>query len=161
MDKSYSNKTQDLFYELNGFNSGSAVYTVGDEDLVKNGKTLLSIRRLYVDMEDVHEYKFAVTHFYSWKHWQKIASSPKVGPYVQEWRDELQAKLQSKNLKRMAQLAAEGDRMAIKYMANTEWKGETVKPKRGRPTKEEKEGFLKQEAKELDRIEDDFTRIMQ
>lgn len=156
------NKTQSLFLELNGWDSDKAVYTLGDEDVIRSDKVIPSIRQLYVAMGDVHEYKFAITYFYSWKHWQKIASSPTVGPHVEEWRQELQAKIQSANLDRMADLAAEGDRMAIKYMANTEWKEDNKPtPKRGRPSKEEKEGFLKQEAAELGRIDDDFDRIMQ
>jgi len=157
-----ANKTQALFLELNGWDSEEAVYTLGDEDVVRdNGKHIYSIRKLYVEMGDVHEYNFATTYFASWKHWNKMLDSPRVRPYIDDWRAELAAKIQSDNLKRMQTMAADGDKQAVRYLADRGWEGAPVPKKRGRPSKEEVAGELKQSAREAQRIEDDFNRIMQ
>ena len=48
--------TQKLFLELNGWDSSAAVYTLTDNDKVlDNGRTVYSLGRLYVEMEDIHE----------------------------------------------------------------------------------------------------------
>lgn len=151
--------TQALFLETNGWSRDKAVYTLGDEDIVHKDKVIYSIRRLYVAMEDIHEYAFANKYFYSWAHWQRLLKSPIVSPHIEEWRKELEAKITSRNLKRMEDLAAEGNPQAIKYMANRGWNGEPVPRKRGRPSKDEVTGELKRQAKESDVFESDWDRI--
>lgn len=152
--------TQKLFLETNGWDRSSALYTLTDEDKWDGNRPIYSIRRLYVDLEDVHEYEFAVKYFGSWQHWQKVANSPRLKDFVNEWREELSVKLRTRNLKRMEELAADGDRQAIKYMADKGWEGKDDAPKkRGRPSKEEKQGYLKQQAEEDLRLADDFARI--
>lgn len=152
--------TQALFLETNGWSRDKAVYTLGEEDIVHGDKVIYAVRRLYVDMEDVHEYKFANTYFYSWSHWQRLLRSPIIRPHIDEWRAELEAKLTSRNLKRMEELAAEGNQQAIKYMANKGWNGEAAAPKkRGRPSKDEVSGELKRQAKEEDVFASDWSRI--
>ena len=152
--------TQKLFLELNGWDSSAAVYTLTDNDKVlDNGRTVYSLGRLYVEMEDIHEYNFAKKYFDSWRHWQRICDSPLLKAWVEEWRVELAMKIRSRNFKRMEEHAAEGDHRAVKYLADKSWElGKSIK-ERGRPSKEEKQGYLKQAAEEATRLDDDYKRI--
>ena len=58
--------TQGLFLEI-GY-SDSALYTLKDNDHEYNDKALPSIKRLYLEMEDVTEYEFANKYFLGWSH---------------------------------------------------------------------------------------------
>lgn len=154
--------TQALFYELNGYNKDTAVYTLADNDMEHNGVVIYAIKNLYVNMEDIHEYDFATTYFSSWKHWQRLLDSPRVRPYIDTWREELEMKIRSRNIKRMEELASSGDRQAIKYLADKGWVLEQpTARKRGRPSKDEVTGELKNQAADAKRVADDYTRIMQ
>lgn len=154
-------KTQGLFLEKNSYDWDSALYTTADEDKLHpvTGETIYSLRRLYVAAEDVEEYDFAETYFAGWVHWQKIVKSPLLKKEIAEMREELAAKLRSRNIKRMETLATEGDKTAIRYMANRAWEKST-EPKRGRPSNEEKAGALKQELNADKAFEDHYERIM-
>ena len=134
-----------------------AVFTTDDEDRVIDGKTYYSLKKFYLAMEDIHEYDFANTYLHGWKHWQAMCGSPVLAPMIQEWRDELEIKIRSSGFKRFATLAAEGNKDAIKYMADKGWEG----TKRGRPSKAEVEKERKIQAGISKEYDEDYKRMLQ
>lgn len=80
-----------------------------------------SLRRLYLEAEDPHEYDFALSVFGCWDHWQKLTRSSFFTPYVEAWREELSIKLASKGVKSLLDKASGGDVVASKFLASKEW----------------------------------------
>lgn len=80
-----------------------------------------SLRRLYLEAEDPHEYQFATNIFGSWDHWQKLTQSSFFTPYIEAWREELSIKLASKGVLGLLNKASDGDVAANKFLASKEW----------------------------------------
>ena len=125
--------TQSLFLEL-GY-SDYAVYTLKDVDHELNGKKYVSIKRLYLDMEDTTEYEFAKTYLLGWKHWQRLCENKQVLLHITEWREELELKLRARAVKQMMELAGSGSYQAAKWLADRGWDTRGA----GRPSNAEKE----------------------
>lgn len=77
-------------------------YTLKDEDY----QNLPSLRRLYLEISDPSEYRFAMTHLGGWKHFELLASQDWFLEYLNRWRRELRAKLSSEALVRIHQIAS-------------------------------------------------------
>lgn len=93
-----------LFEGHGGFDA--AMYTLKDEDITwTNGKTYPSLRRLYLDCNDPTEYAFAQKYFYSWEHWQRVASAPWMRPLLAVWQVELEMKIRSQALAQIISVA--------------------------------------------------------
>ena len=148
--------TQSLFREM-WTGKGSPVFTLGDEDKVVDDVTLVSLKKIYLEMEDIHEYEFATKYLAGWKHWQAICNSNRLRLHVDEWRSELELKMRSKAMKQMKALALDGDKIAVKYIADKGWAG----TKRGRPSKQSIEDERKFQAQVHKDSEDDYARIVQ
>ena len=151
-------RTQSLFWESRN-PSFPAVFTTKDRD----HQGALSLHRLYMEISDPTEYLFAIKCFGSWKHWQALSSTNWFKPTVLEWRAELDAKLRAEAVKEMKRIASEGESdsaraSASRWLASKGYKG-GGSPTRGRPSKEETEGRLKQELRHLKLVDDDFDRI--
>lgn len=140
--------TQGLFLEI-GY-TDYAVYTTKEQDYEYKGVVYPSIKRLYLEMEDVGEYEFATTYFLSWDHWQRICNNKQVLEFVETWRYELELKLRSRALKLICK-KAEGEKgiSAAKYLAEKGWDKRTA----GRPSKEE----VERETKILVDIEREYS----
>lgn len=124
--------TQGLFLEI-GYKD-YAVYTTKDEDHEYNGKVYPSLKRLYLEMEDVGEYEFATTYLLGWNHWQRLCANKEVMKHVEEWRTELELKLRSRAIKTIYLKAnTEQGINAAKWIAERGWD----KKRAGRPNKEE------------------------
>lgn len=147
------------------------VYTLGDNDTsftinapdpIEVG--CVSIRRIYMDMEDVTEYKFATLLFGDWDHWLMLNESFVLKPYIENMRRDLDLKLRHKYLNQIQNIAYTGDGQialrATQYLleTTTNIKG-AMAPKRGRPSKEEKEAALQREIKSVSEIESDMKRL--
>lgn len=123
--------TQGLFLELQY--DESAIYTLKDEDYEYKDKLYPSIKRLYLEMEDVVEYDFATTYFCGWDHWQRICANRLLTSKIQTWRDELDLKLRSRAFKQILQRTqTEQGMVANKWIADKGW----IKTGAGRPSKE-------------------------
>lgn len=133
--------TQSLFLEI-GY-SGSAIYTLGEEDKEYKGKIYPSLKRLYLEHEDVTEYDFANTYLLSWSHWQRLCNNKQVRKHIDEWRFELELKLRSAGIKAIieAALDEDGGFQAQKYLADKGWE----KIGAGRPKKDTSEVDARQE----------------
>lgn len=124
--------TQALFLEL-GYDTEVAVYTLKDWDYEYEGKTYPSIKRLYLQMEDVGEYNFATEYFLGWKHWCRMCENKAIRKHIDEWRNELELKLRSTALRTIVDMSAEDKGFqAAKYIAEAAWKKNAV----GRPKKD-------------------------
>lgn len=124
--------TQGLFLEI-GYTEFS-VFTTKDSDYEYNGKVYPSLKRLYLEMEDVGEYEFATTYLLGWSHWQRMCSNKQIYKYIEEWREELELKLRSRAIKAVYdKIGTEQGINAAKWIAEKGWDKKSV----GRPSKQE------------------------
>lgn len=124
--------TQGLFLEI-GY-SDFAVFTLKDDDYEYNGQLLPSLKRLYLEMEDIGEYEFATTYLLGWQHWQRMCANKQLLKHIDEWRYELELKLRSRAIKTViAKTASEQGINAAKWVAEKGWDKGRV----GRPSKQE------------------------
>lgn len=152
-DSSGKPLTQGLFLEI-GYGD-AAIYTLKDDDHEYNGRILLSIKKLYLEMEDTTEYEFANKFFLGWSHWQRICNNKVLRKYIDEWRTELDLKLRARAVKLMIEQADGGGYQAVKWLADRGW---DIK-KAGRPTKEDIESEKKAMAKVESEYGSDVVRL--
>lgn len=145
-DSSGKPLTQGLFLEI-GY-SESAIYTLKDSDHEYSGRTLPSIKRLYLGMEDTTEYEFANKFFLGWSHWQRICNNKILRKHIDEWRIELDLKLRARAVKLMIEQADGGGYQAVKWLADRGWDIKKV----GRPTKED----IESEKKTIAKVESEY-----
>lgn len=141
--------TQSLFLEINY--TDYAVYTLKDEDYEYKGNIYLSLKRLYLEMEDPKEYLFANKYLLGWQHWKRLCENKLIRKHIDEWREELDLKLASRGVKDMINLCAQenGSFQAAKYLIEKGWD----KRLPGRPSKSD----IERNAAIEKRIEDDFS----
>lgn len=118
--------TQSLFLEI--AYSEKAVYSLKEIDWEYKGKVYPSLKRLYLEKEDVTEYEFANTYLLSWNHWRRMNENKQLSKYFQEWREELELKMRCKGIKRIIE---DGSFNSAKWLAEKGWD----KKEAGRPTK--------------------------
>jgi len=120
--------TRGLIYEYMSKSpvSDSVKYTIKRQDLeLADGRVLLSLPRLYIEMSDPSEYLFATTYFNSWHHWGQMLNIPPqawgVKPfieYVELWREELGHKLKAEAMQSIQKLSRkDGGLSAAKWIA--------------------------------------------
>lgn len=136
-----------------------AKFTTYETDLEVDGKTFPSLRKLYLAFEHLpgYEYDFSVKYLGGWQHFQKMASSPILGPIIAEWREELEVKTQATALRQMVGVSFEDSPSgyaAKRFLATKEWQA-----KRGRPSNEEKEKNIRIQTKVSEEIASDLERI--
>jgi hypothetical protein len=135
------------------------IYTLKDSDT----SSCVSLKRLYLTIEDVTEYDFARMCLGSWEHWEAITQSWVLKPHIEEWRALLEKQLRAKYIRTIKEEAEYGDgpnRLnAIKYLLEQTTSFGDSRPKRGRPTKEEKQAHLRAETKGASEIARDAERI--
>lgn len=156
-----------LFYELNGMDETTAVYTLLDDDVVlPSGKKLLSLRRAYIESRDPQEGIFASKYFYSYAHWITVSELREVREEVAEWRRELEMILKSEALAIIVREAEEDGKNAYeanKFLLTSKfWDKEDKNPKdlkRGRPSKAEIAARLQEETDLEKRLKADMKRI--
>lgn len=143
--------TQSLFLEV-GYNTNYAVYTLKDDHFEYEGKLYPSLKRLYLELEDVVEYDFATKYLLGWNHWKRIQENKLFKDHVESWRDELELKLRSQAVRDILDMTAdEKSFQAAKWIADKGWQ----KLERGRPRTAEK---IKEEAL-LKAIDEDYGDV--
>ena len=141
--------TQGLFLEIS-YDTRYAVYTLKDEDFEYEGKIYPSLKRLYLEMEDVVEYTFANRYLLGWNHWKRLQDNKLFTARIEEWREELELKLRSQAIRDILDMTAdEKSFQAAKFIADKGWE----KLKAGRPRTADK---IKEEAL-LQSIETDYS----
>lgn len=158
--------TLELFYE---FNKGviDPYYTiVREEDFVDSkGRTILSLHRLYMEMEDPSEYLFGTTYFDGYEHWKRIADSEYFRETITTWRKELALKIKAKAFSKLKAASENGNLDAAKFIVNADMSEglpsnlKVPANKRGRPsTSPEKDTeFSKNQEKKM--LMEDLKRI--
>jgi len=127
--------TQSLFLEI-GYNPEVAVYSLKEYDHEYEGKVFPSLKRLYIQMEDVLEYEFANRYLLGWQHWQRIINNKLFKPHVEAWRSELELKIRSQAVRDIIDMSAdERSFQAAKWLADKGW----VEKRAGRPSKDQVE----------------------
>lgn len=151
--------TQALFREMISSTSKEvAVFTTEKEDHYVNGAYLYSFRRLYLEAADPTDYQAAMYILGDWAHWEKLLNAKQTNSLIEDCRRELELKLRSDAITSLHKIASTGDSKGIaaaKYIAGLEYKSSG----KGRPSKAEKEGYLKQEAKSSSELLEDAKRI--
>jgi len=150
-------RTQSLFREMNRDKKFPAYFTLKDKDT----DGCVSMRRVYLEVGDPTEYETAKALVGDYKHWQALCELPWFQEHLNQWRVELEAKLESENIMRLRETAADpksASRVtAAKMLLSKPWRSkENV---RGRPSKDEVKGYMKAAAKETSEVEDDYKRI--
>ena len=148
--------TQSLFVEMPNDDLPPS-YTMKDYDYEKDGIVYPSLRRLYMDCMDPTEHAFVTLAFDGdWDHWKKIKANDLLVTKLKynEWEEELSAKLRSTGMRGLVRQAQEGNVNAARWLAEGSWKS-----KRGRPSKAEKEGMLRQDALLEKEFAEDLKRL--
>lgn len=148
--------TSGLFYELRDNKSEFAVFTTWDEDREVEGRTLLSLKRLFLSCDDPTEYEFANKYLGGWGHWKALQESPVVAPLVEAWREEWDVKTRARAWERIIDISkSEKGFQAAKVLADRGWRLRTA----GAPSKAEKEGLRKQDRAVDSMIQADADRL--
>ena len=156
-------QTKGLFYETTLPDERpefGTSWTLKEKDLIVGDKTYKSMKRVYLDMEDVTEYDFAMTTLNSYKHWERLVESPIIRKHIDQWRKELNLKLKARAMKAIINAATVDEKssfQAMKYLADNEYLDK--KAKRGRPSKEEVSAELRREVEINKTFKDDAERI--
>lgn len=121
--------TNRLFLELcltdasETISSARPIYTLGHEDFTdEEGNTYLSIRKRYLELKDPSESAIAEIYFFDHRHWDRIAETTAIAPYVAEWRVSLERILQEDAIQRIQKLADSGNFQAAKWLAEKSWR---------------------------------------
>lgn len=147
-------KTLSLFLEI--AYDKDAIYTLKGYDHTHDGKTYISLKRLYLEMADPTEYEFASKYLADWDHWQKICNNKRLALEVEKWRYELELKLRAEGVQRILKSArSKGNWLAAKFLAEKGWELRSA----GRPTKDEIERETKIQAAIQSEFEEDIVRL--
>ena len=121
----------------------TSVFSLEDPTEI-NHRVQPSLKDLYMECNDLTEYKFAMIVFGSWEYFEKVKAS-KVGVWFKKWNQELRMKMKSKAVEALVLASMEeGSKgiQAAKYIANHEWDKTSVR-----------------KTKEINEFEDDAKRI--
>ena len=135
-------------------------WTLKEKDHTVDGKTYVSMKRIYLEMEDVTEYDFAIATLGSFLHWETLCKVSWFKEHIEQWRKELNLKLKAKGMRSIIKAATTDENLsfqAMKYLSDNQYldKGS----KRGRPSKEDVQAELKKEAEANRVFLDDAERI--
>lgn len=123
-------------------------WTLKEKDhLAHDGKTYRSMKRIFIEMEDVTEYEFALATLGSYTHWETLCKSSWFKEHVEQWRKELNLKLKARGMKSIISAATTDENLsfqAMKYLADNQYLDK--KSTRGRPSKADVDAELKKEA---------------
>lgn len=146
--------TQGLFLEI-GY-TDNAYYTLDDQDKTYEGKVYPSLKRLYLEHEDLGEYDFANKYLLGWQHWKRLCNNKLMAKHIEEWREELEIKVRSQAIYDIVQMSSEDKGFqAAKYLADRGW----VKAGVGRPKKDTSEQDAKLEKRLNDEYGADVVRL--
>lgn len=161
MTKQFRNSTNsyraaDLFVELNRSDM-PAYWTIKPYD--KEGYP--SLKRLYLEMEDLTEFEFANAYLEGFEHWEYLAKTATLKDHIAQWRKELILKIKARSLQGIIRDAVKENKYeANKFLIQNGWidKDEDKKG-RGRPSKQEvRDEVLKQAEVQKD-LQDDLERL--
>jgi hypothetical protein len=120
----------------------------------------ISARKTFVELGDPTGYKWAMEYLGDYNHWHKLMQSPWFRDAYDVWIAELNAKNQSEAISRILEISKTDSPQALpaaKYIAESGWSKPAAK--RGRPSKAEITGELKEAVRVAENTADDMKRI--
>jgi hypothetical protein len=123
-----------LFFEETGADKTGVAYTLKERD----HEGYASLKRLYMEIGDLTEYRFATQCLDGLEHWDMLCNCNWFKPYVEKWRRELSLKIQSTALANILEETLRDSPAkfsANKYVLEQGWAPKT-RNKAGRPSKE-------------------------
>jgi hypothetical protein len=157
--------TQGLFLEESNYDKlGSAVFTLGDVDKEYKGKTYYSLKRLYLERDDLEGYLMSVDILGGWSHWMRMRKHKKLKDHFDEWEDELSVKLRVLGVKTMIAEVRHGGRQAAscsRWLADSGFVPKENRPKKavGRPTKDTQLADAARDSQVATQVEQDFLDL--
>lgn len=150
LDKTGKPLTQSLFLEAR-YEKEFAVYSLKDDDWTLDGVVYPSLKKLFIELEDVTEYEFANRYLLGWQHWKRLNNNNLLAHHFEEWREELELKVRAQAVRDIISLSAgeSGGFQAAKWLADRGWE----KRGAGRPSKEENEKNKRIQS----RLDDEFS----
>lgn len=148
--------TKGLFFETADIKD-NVYYTLKREDHLG----FVSLYRLYMEAKDLTEHRFAKAHLDGWEHWEMMCSASWFKPFLEVWRRELQALLETEALDRMRARAGSDGKDAFaadKYLLDRLRKPAS-ELKRGRPTKDAIRAETQRMASVAAAIDNDHQRL--
>jgi hypothetical protein len=121
---------------------------------------LINARKTFVEVGDPSGYRWAIKYLGDWEHFLHLAEKPFFKEQLTKWQAELRTKQTSEALERIAAIAESDDKQALvanKYLAERSW--ERTGSTRGRPSKAEVQGALKNAVKIVEQEDEDMIRI--
>lgn len=97
----------------------SVLYTLRPSSRELNGRTIPSLKALYMECGDTSEYSFAIKYFESWEHWQKVRSNTKITPFIDKWAQELEFRIRKEAFDRLKEAAENGSLEANKFIVSS------------------------------------------
>lgn len=147
-DKMRRFRTRSLFKEMWNTTQNKGLPPLFTLRAEEDTDGLIAIKRIYLEIGDPTEYKFAKAVFGDHKHWRHLCKQAWFMEYVKEWRLELKAKIRSDAVE--ALISMKGDNLqAIKTLASEDYvytsyldEHDLTKKRRvGRPNKPEPPGI--------------------
>lgn len=157
-------RTMSLFHEeyRPEFREGDPMFTLKDYDL-PNGCP--SLKKLYLELEDLTEFEFADKYLGGWPHWEKLNGNKQLQGIFAQWRKELQLKLKSRALATLIKTAGDPNNRntyeANKFLITGGWlpKEDKEAGKRGRPSKEEVKDEMAKQMELEKQLNEDLKRL--
>lgn len=151
--------TEALFYDLTSTKASQKLTYEPLFTLYEDRPGLINCRKTFVGLRDPTGYKWALTYLGDWNHWLRLMRCTWFREAYEVWIAELNTLLQSEAVAKVREIM-DGENAgqalaAAKFMATKEYD----KNKRGRPSKEELQGKLKQAAEAMSREDEDLARI--
>ena len=116
-------KTKVIFYEkcYSHNDSSEAMFTLKPHD----HKHCKSLYLIYMDLDDITEYKIATEVLGGWAHWKALCSCKWFKPYLEEWREELRVRTKQRSLESLKHDAMDPDSKnynnALKFLLDRGW----------------------------------------
>jgi len=150
------------FYEttLPDTRNDLTLYSLKKRDHKVGGTTYKSLHKIYIEMEDPTEYEFAMSVFGDFSVWENMCNLTWFKHHHHQMQKELVLKLKARTVKGMINDLNEGKASynAQKYLADAGYLDSNNK-KRGRPSRDELDGALREAARNEADTKDDAARI--
>lgn len=152
-------RTRRLFYEhFEEGTEGSPLYTLRNQDY----RGYASLKRLYLDFEDLVEYDFAEKYMpRGYPQWEALCNSVFFKKHIEQWRKELDLKIRARELRRIMEMAKDNGKeaqQAAKFLITRGYADKQEKT-RGRPSKQEVINEVHRMAEQERSLDEDYDRI--
>jgi len=145
-----------VFWENRASTDYPPLFTYSREyEFEYEGLRIVPLKILYLEARDITEYLFVQHYFLTWTQWKRICKDIRIGPLVEEWREELALLLRAEGMQNQIDLAKKGDRGAGQFLAKKGWEASRI----GRPPKSQAEAREKEDKALTGSFKEDAERI--